>query len=101
MNVLLLESNVSPEELGLLPHFLSDKDARPAREQFHENYAHGGGWQPLPAYRMEGINLEYPGDPPYTPIAMMQLRRETVLIYRYGIVAIVQPDGSFEASRLD
>jgi hypothetical protein len=50
---------------------------------------------------MRGLELHYPGDPPFKPIAMMVLRDETILIYDYSIVAIVQPDGSFEACRMD
>jgi hypothetical protein len=29
--------------LGFIPQFLDDADPRPAREQLHSAYAHGGG----------------------------------------------------------
>jgi hypothetical protein len=46
--------------------------------------------------------LQYPGDPPYEPIAMWPLRDEMIVIYRHSIVAIFQvKDGSFSVARLD
>jgi hypothetical protein len=35
------------------------------------------------------------------PVAAAQLRDEKVSLYPHAWVAIVQPDGSFEVSRLD
>jgi len=101
MNVIVLVRPHSVEELGLIPYFLDEKDPRPAREQFNERYAHGGGWRPQPGYSMNGAILKYPGDPPFEPIAMMTLHDEKILVYEYGVVAIVQRDGSFEVCRMD
>ena len=57
-------------DLGFLPSFLSEADPRPAAEQIHANYTHGGGWNP----RLHGqsfdpvtLALTYPGDPPLYP----------------------------------
>jgi hypothetical protein len=92
-----------PEELGMLPDFINQNDPRPAREQFDANYQHGGGWHPIPGFiHRKGVSLEYPGDPPYHPIAMWPLRDEMIVVYRYGLVAIFQvKTGAFEVARLD
>jgi hypothetical protein len=96
-------STFNPDQLGEIPHFLDESDPRPAREQFNVNYQHGGGWRPMLGFTMtpEDFVLHFPGDPPLAPIALMQLRQETILVYDYSIVAIMQPDGSFEAARMD
>jgi hypothetical protein len=96
----MLAQNTHPAALGLLPDFLSEDDPRPAAKQFDERYRHGG-WRPLPGFAMSGNELLYPGDPPQPPIALVILRGEVILLYDYDFVAIVQPDGSFEVSRLD
>ena len=49
----------------------------------------------------DGFKLKYPGDPAYEPFAAMKLRKETILMYDHGWVAIFQPDNSFEVSRMD
>jgi hypothetical protein len=81
---------------------LSTDDPRPAREQFDANYRHGGGWQPQSGFTLTGNNsLKYPGDPPFHPLARIQLRDEQINIYEYGYVAIIQPNRSFEVCRMD
>jgi len=81
---------------------LHDDDPRPAREQFQERYAHGGGWRPMKGHKMgEDMEIKYPGDPVMWPWALMKLRDETVVVYQYGWVAIIQPDGSYEVARMD
>lgn len=88
--------------LGELPHFLSENDPRPAREQIDSNYAHGGGWSPFPGFTMlEDGNLSYPGDPPVRLLAETQLRDELIRFYEHDWLAIIQEDGSFEISRVD
>ena len=75
----------------MLPDFIDQNDPRPAREQFDANYAHGGGWHPIEGFiHRKGVTIEYPGDPPYHPIAMWPLRNELIVVYRYGLVAIFQ-----------
>ena len=97
----LRDPRTTPEALGLIPSFLSADDPRPAREQFHERYVFGG-WQPIAALTLiAGECLKYPGDPPLWPIAETQLGDERIILYPASIVAIVQPDGSFEAARMD
>jgi hypothetical protein len=90
-----------PDDLGLLPGMIDQKDPRPAKEQFDANYSHGGGWRPIKGLMIKGFVLHYPGDPPLEPIAMWPLRDEMIVVYRYDIVAIFQKDGSFEVARMD
>lgn len=99
--IVFLHPGVDLEYLGLLPYMLDARDPRSAREQFHDGYAHGGGWQPMQNFTMEGRTLLYPGDPPFNPSVMMKLRDETIYVYQFSIVVIVQPDGSFEVARMD
>ena len=86
--------------LGFIPLFLDTEDERPAKVQLRENY--GYGWAPLPDFKMlpDG-NLSYPGDPPVRLLAETKLRDETIRFYDCAWVAVIQPDGSFEASRMD
>jgi hypothetical protein len=93
--------DATAEHLGLIPHFLSNGDARPAREQFASNYAHGGGWRPFPGFEMRENGIKYPGDPLMPLLAEGKLGSETIRIYECAWVAVVQADGSFEISRLD
>ena len=90
------------EMLGFLPAFLSDNDSRTAREQLDANYSHGGGWQPLPRFKMlQNGNIQYPEDPPRRLLFETKLRDEIIRFYEDAWVAVVQPDGSFEVCRMD
>ena len=94
---------MTPEALGFVPSFLSEDDKRGAKAQFDANYQFGG-WQPFGAdkFRLtEDNHLCYPGDPPQVPRAMTTLRDELVVFYDHAIVAIIQPDRTFEVARLD
>jgi hypothetical protein len=77
-------------------------DPRPAKEQFAERYEYGG-WRNQEGFTAIGgtPTLQYPGDPPLKPIALMQLRDELIFVYLHGYVSIFQKDGSFEACRMD
>jgi len=99
-NMIAILQNHHPDELGLLPDMIDQNDKRPARVQFNANYDHGGGWHPIKGFTVKGFVLRYPGDPPYEPIAMWPLRDEMIMVYRHGLVAVFQKDGSFEAARL-
>jgi hypothetical protein len=101
--VYALHPLLQPGHVGELPYFIDENDPRPAREQLDANYAHGGGWQPMPGFRLSLTRyvLRYPGDPPLEPLAVMRLRAEWIFIYQHSIVAIVQQDGSFEVARMD
>jgi hypothetical protein len=103
MKVQFLQPNVDLEQLGLLPHFLNDRNPLPARQQFNDAYAHGGGWIPFPGHTFDSVThaLKYPEDPKMLPLAMMTLRTERIYFYENAWVCIVQPDGTYEVSRMD
>lgn len=90
------------DHLGLLPAMLSTHDPRPAREQLHSGYAHGGGWSPFHGSTLtEDNSLAYPGDPALPARASAKLRDETIVFYDHAWVAVIQPDRSFEVCRMD
>lgn len=98
----MLHPDMTMDHLGFLPSFLSDADLRPAKEQLNDNYQHGGGWRSLQNFKLKDNNvLVYPGDSPFVPMAQLQFRHELIVFYSHDIVAIIQPDRSFEAARMD
>lgn len=98
----ILDARYSEESLGFIPSFLSRADGRSAREQFHERYAHGGGWQPMKGWSLGPVGeILYPGEPALPPIAVAALGDETIRVYAHAWVSITQPDGTFEVSRMD
>lgn len=89
--------------LGIIPSFLSD-NGRPAKEQLHDNYAHGGGWDPMKGWTRDTADngLSYPGDDEkLLPVAEITLGEEKIYVYRHAWVMILQPTGEFEVSRMD
>lgn len=102
VDVTYLHPQATADHVGDIPLFLSEFDERRASEQFNARYSFGGGWQPMPKWKLgAGDTLTYPGDPPMKPLASMSLRGERILVYPHAFVAIIQPDGSFEVSRMD
>lgn len=93
------------ESLGYLPTLLSVDDPRPLKEQISTNYAHGGGYSPFGdgkwTYDADKHTLHYPEDPPLWPIAQLDVRDETMYVYRHAICCIVQKDGTFVVIRMD
>lgn len=91
------------DAVGWLPSFLSEDDPRPAKEQFHENYSHGGGWKHFDRFNFDRNTLElsYLDDPVMLPFAKMKLRNETIYVYDHSWVLIMQEDGTHEVSRMD
>ena len=101
--VLMLDHRYSdPSFVGFIPTFLDLDDPRRAKEQFAERYEYGG-WRNQDGFTaIDGTpTLKFPGDPPLKPIACMKLRDEMIFVYLHGYVSIFQPDGSFEACRMD
>lgn len=105
MQWILLHPRMTPEHLGFIPGFLSEDDERPAKEQIEANYV--GGWRPMPGWEMgpAGV-IEYrpngeDSDPPLIPTAMTCLRDEVIMFYDHAWLVILQPNGSFEVSRVD
>ena len=90
---------------GFITQFLSEDDPRPAREQIHENYAHGGGWNKFEGFELRNsgtsYGLKYPGDPVMREVSRAQLRDETLVLFECSWLAIIQPDGSYEVARID
>lgn len=103
----------SIEMFGFLPSFLDEADPRSAAEQFAETYAHGGGWSPFQegntktvstgAFRfLPNGNLKYPGDPVTHLLGEARLHnKETIRIYEYAWVAIIQENGDYGIMRMD
>lgn len=89
--------------LGFIPDFINPDDPRPLKEQLNDAYAHGGGWRPFKGFKLDQdtLVLQYPGEPPTLPLFMTVFRGDTVVVYQYAWVAIIQKDGSFEVSRMD
>ena len=90
------------DHLGFIPQMLSESNPAPAAEQFNNMYQHGGGWQPFRGFTMmPNGNLQYPEDPATQLLFEGKMRDEIIRVYEHACVAIVQPDGSFEVSRMD
>jgi hypothetical protein len=100
MIILTLDPGCHPDDLGFIPTFIDESDPRPAREQFDERYVYGG-WRPQEGFTNDEATLFYPDDPPLKPLACFALREEMIFVYPHAYVAIFQPDGSFECSRMD
>ena len=99
---ILLDPKATLDNLGLLVQMLDENDPRPACEQFHEHYGHGGGWDPFEGHTLNDDNsITYPGDPPQYPIAFTRFHDELICVYDHAWVAIIQPDRSFEICRMD
>ena len=81
----LKHPRATQEMLGLIPLFLSEHNPANALDQLHLAYG----------------NMQYPGDPETILLAEGRLRDEIIRIYVRAWVAIVQPDGTFEVSRMD
>lgn len=100
--VTYLHPRVNEFHVGFIPRWLSVRNPKSAREQLDENYQHGGGWIPIPGFKLGENNvLIHPSSPPFFPIAAMRLRQEFILVYEQHLVAIVQPDKSFEVAVMD
>jgi len=96
-----------PERAGYIPQFMSERDLRPAREQIHEAYAHGGGWHSFSGFTLHNwketgrATITYPGDPAYRELARTTLRDETIILFQYSWLAVVQPSGAFDIAHID
>jgi hypothetical protein len=88
--------------LGCLPGLISEEDPRGAADQVDENYIQG--WTPESDCTISGDTLRTywhrPDDPPLQLTAEAQLRDETLRFYSQSRLAIFQPNGSFEVSRV-
>jgi hypothetical protein len=100
--VVAVDPRCTPDTVGYIPTFLHLDDPRPAKEQFAERYVYGG-WRHQDGFTKgrRRYELQYPGDPPLSPLAIMMIGEEIVTVYAHSYVAIWQKDGSFEACRMD
>lgn len=92
------------EDLGYIPQFINETDARPVREQLHESYLHGGGWNPFKGFKFhdgDWPHISYPGDPDFRAIAETTIHGQRLIVFSHDWVGLVQPDGSLEISRMD
>lgn len=98
----MLVPGFTMEHLGLVPYWFDSEDKRTVRELIETYYQHGGGFRNIDGCTMaENQTIKYPGDPRMKPLAKMQHGDELVLMYDYAILAIVQPDGTFQVTRVD
>jgi hypothetical protein len=100
MNWIAKHPRAHPDMLGYVPLFILDEDPRPAADQIDDRYV--GGWRPFKGFAMaEDGSLLYPGDPPTLLLFEAKLRDEVIRFYQHAWLAIIQPDGSYEISRID
>jgi hypothetical protein len=105
MNIwVALDARFRPEHLGFLPDILLHDDQRSVKDQLEDRYAHGGGWRPIEGLKLnrKTMVMRYPGDPPYKPAAFTTIGKEIVVFYpQCSLLTIIQPDGSYEVTRVD
>ena len=91
----------TPDMAGLLHYIFNEEDDRPAKEQAATNYI--AGWNQFNGFTLDDLSREltYPGDPPMLPLAIATLRDEKIYLYPHAWVLILQPNGSYEVSRMD
>lgn len=90
--------------VGDIKYFASEENTEESLvEQFDRMYSHGGGWNPLDGFELNKDTgaIKYPGDPEMPPLATAKFRNQTVNVYQYAFVAIIEEDGSFEVARMD
>lgn len=97
----------TPEYLGYLPEIILASDLRPVREQIKERYSHGVGWKPFTRFQVNlGMDsravLQYPGDPPILmSCECKHPNGETIQLFEGSWLRVIQPDGSYEISRVN
>lgn len=103
------EQRFSPKMLGFLPDLISNLYPGNVAEQLERNYAHGGGYRDLTklepgkwTFNKRNKTLRYRGESDiFNPLASVQIKDEMVYFYKYSLLAIVKPDGSFAVTRVD
>lgn len=100
-----------PDILGFLPLILRVDDERKIADQLNDRYAHGGGYFPMKLEKWQ-LNREtriltYHDEEDeseiYQPLAThwFPLSEERAILYKYSILLILAPDGSFALTRVD
>jgi hypothetical protein len=103
IDMIMFDKTTQPEDWGLVLTMLDTEDPRTAKEQLDAGYQHGGGWRHQDGFVHDAHtgSMAFPGDPPFEPRAAIRLRKELIVLYPYGYIAIIQPDHSFEICRMD
>jgi hypothetical protein len=99
-----LDRRFRPDHLGWLVDILTSDDKRPIKEQLEDRYAHGGGFRPIKGFKMnpKTLIMRFPGDRPFKPAAATTINHEKVVFYPYcSLLAIIQPNGDFDVTRVD
>jgi len=97
----------NPMLIGLIPEIITDRDPRPVHEQIESGYAHGGGWRPMPGFRLTCSSvagksvLNYPVDPALHEISRAQIGEELVMVFDCDFVVVVAANGGFAVTRMD
>lgn len=90
---------------GLIPEFLDEHDPRTVQEQLDENYAHGGGWNSFEGFTLGSgpghYTLSYPGDPVYREVSRAQFRNQTLVLFQYAWLGIIEDGKLLDVSRVD
>jgi hypothetical protein len=85
---------------------LSTDNPNSAQHQLDVAYRHGGGWHPFNGFELVKTQkgyyaLKYPGDPLMKELSRCYLRDETVVLFQYSWVGVIQPDGTYGIARMD
>lgn len=92
-----------PQRAGFLPHFAGENDPRSFQEQVNERYI--GGWNPFHGFTLGGNSekyfLAYPGDPPMREVARAKFRNQTIVLFQYDWVAVIENGKLVQVARLD
>ena len=96
-----LPNQVLNEMLGYIPSFLCYRtEDQTVKEALTKAYGFGELHE-MTGGTIKDMVYRYPEDPELYPLAEMTSRDTTVLQYQYGIVAILEPDGSVFVTRMD
>jgi hypothetical protein len=91
--------------IGYIPDMIDPTSEVRFQDQLNITYAHGGGWRPFKGFKFAPSTLEikYPGDPAHLPIASIKGLTQTLVIYPYGWVGIIDDATPelIEISRMD
>jgi hypothetical protein len=93
----------NPHVIGYLVNFLNPSDPRGAVAQIGTSYI--SGWNDFNGFQLnksgDRYSLAYPNDRPMRELSRTTMRGETIVLFEYDWVAVIQPNGSFKVARLD
>lgn len=98
----MLHPKMSIDHLGFIPCWFIEGDLRRAEQVIDDCYRHGGGFRQFKGFALRADNsIKYPGDPILKPLASAQYGDELLVFYDSAFLAIIQPDRSFQITRVD